>query len=496
MGNTCYIAAIELSSSKITGVVGIETTEGMRILATASVPVDGFISKGIVRNVDKTSGAINDIINMLETDLHNAVQENISIKKAYVSFAGLSVHSIKSKVCRDFGKYVKITQEVIDEMECENLETFQTPNGYKRLQVDPLEYKLDGNVDYNPIGAYTQAIECNYLNIVMKEQFYTQLCDSFAQARIEIEDSFCAAHFDADILLSKDLRRNGCALVNIGAETTTISIYNNDKPKMLTVLPLGSNNITRDLTAELIPFAQAEETKFIRGYKSTGTENNEISNETVDKVIYARMGEILKNVLYQIEESGENIHHVVFTGGGSKLKNIKLLVEEFMPSYRTDIKPEPQFNLISESGVNVFGVITTALYGLLKQGKANCCEETLTVAQQDALQKGVLFFDETEETKPQEDEKVIEEQGNDKAAEEERRKAEEEERRRKEEERKAKEEEEKRRKEAEDKKKAKKQKGGGWKIGSLFQEWLTNVTSDPEDENNKEETEAKEDNDQ
>ncbi len=410
MGNTCYIAAIELSSSKITGVVGIETTEGMRILATASVPVDGFISKGIVRNVDKTSGAINDIINMLETDLHNAVQENISIKKAYVSFAGLSVHSIKSKVCRDFGKYVKITQEVIDEMECENLETFQTPNGYKRLQVDPLEYKLDGNVDYNPIGAYTQAIECNYLNIVMKEQFYTQLCDSFAQARIEIEDSFCAAHFDADILLSKDLRRNGCALVNIGAETTTISIYNNDKPKMLTVLPLGSNNITRDLTAELIPFAQAEETKFIRGYKSTGTENNEISNETVDKVIYARMGEILKNVLYQIEESGENIHHVVFTGGGSKLKNIKLLVEEFMPSYSTDIKPEPQFNLISESGVNVFGVITTALYGLLKQGKANCCEETLTVAQQDALQKGVLIFDDEAEETPVQTEEVIKEE--------------------------------------------------------------------------------------
>ena len=409
MGNTCYIAAIELSSSKITGVVGIETTEGMRILATASVPVDGFISKGIVRNVDKTSGAINDIINMLETDLHNAVQENISIKKAYVSFAGLSVHSIKSKVCRDFGKYVKITQEVIDEMECENLETFQTPNGYKRLQVDPLEYKLDGNVDYNPIGAYTQAIECNYLNIVLKEQFYTQLCDSFAQARIEIEDSFCAAHFDADILLSKDLRRNGCALVNIGAETTTISIYNNDKPKMLTVLPLGSNNITRDLTAELIPFAQAEETKFIRGYKSTGTENNEISNETVDKVIYARMGEILKNVLYQIEESGENIHHVVFTGGGSKLKNVKLLLEEFMPSYSTDIKPEPQFNLISESGVNVFGVITTALYGLLKQGKANCCEETLTVAQQDALQKGVLIFDDEAEETPVQTEEVIKE---------------------------------------------------------------------------------------
>ena len=137
MGNTCYIVAIELSSSKITGVVGIETTEGMRILATASVRVDGFISKGIVRNVDKASQAINDIINRLESDLINATGESIAIKKAYITFAGLSVHSIKSNVSRDFGKYIKITQDVIDGMECDNLETFQTPDGYKRLQVEP-----------------------------------------------------------------------------------------------------------------------------------------------------------------------------------------------------------------------------------------------------------------------------------------------------------------------------------------------------------------------
>ena len=401
MGNTCYIVAIELSSSKITGVVGVETTEGMRILATASVRVDGFISKGIVRNVDKASEAINDIINMLETDLHNATQKDITIKKAYISYAGLSVHSIKSKVTRDFGKYIKITQDIIDDMYCENKSTFQVPAGYKELQVDPQEYRLDGNVDYNPIGAPTQSIECNYLNIVMKEQFRTQLCDSFAQAGIEIEDGFCAAHFDADILLSKDQRRNGCALVNIGAETTTISIYSNDRPKMLTVLPLGSNNITRDLTAELISFEQAEEIKFIQGYKSTGNNCDGINCETVNNVIYARMGEILKNVRYQIEESGEIVNHVVFTGGGSKLKNLKELLEEFLPNFSTEIKPEPQFNLISESGVNVYGVITTALYGLLKQGKENCCEDVLqTAAQQTAIKNGVLFFtDETETEK-------------------------------------------------------------------------------------------------
>ena len=479
MGNTYYIVAIELSSSKISGAVGIETTEGIRILATASTPVDGFISKGIVRNVDKTSETINNIVNILENDLRKATQKDITIKKAYITFAGLSVHSIKSKVSRDFGKYIKITQEVIDDMECENQDTFLAPDGYKRLQVDPQEYRLEGNIDYNPIGAPTQSIECNYLNIVMKEQFYTQLCDSFAQAGIEIEDSFCAAHFDAEILLTKDQRRNGCALVNIGAETTTISIYNNDKPKKLIVLPLGSNNITRDLTAELISFAQAEEIKFIRGYKSTGSDNDGIDNETVSKVIYARMGEILNNVRHQIEESGEMVRHIVFTGGGSKLKNLKELLEEFLPNFSTDIKPEPQFNLISESGVNVYGVITTALYGLLKQGKENCCEDTYTEAQKAAITNGeLLFTEETEVPKPQEEEL-------DNSEEEERRAKEEEERIKREEAAK-KEREERERKERQDKaKKIKEPKRP--LFGSLFdkvKDWAINATSEDENENN------------
>ena len=478
MGNTYYIVAIEVSSSKISGAVGIETTEGMRILATASTPVDGFISKGIVRNVDKTSEAINSIVIMLENDLSKAAKEDIVIKKAYISFAGLSMHSIKSKVTRDFGNYIKITPEIINGMADENREAFKVPDGYKRLQVDTQEYKFEGNIDFNPIGAPTQHIECNYLNIVMKEQFYAQLCESFAQANIEIEESCCAANLDADILLSKDLRRNGCALVNIGAETTTISIYSNDRPKMLTVLPLGSNNITRDLTAERISLDKADVIKFTRGYKFAGNDNDGIDNETVNNIIYARVGEILKNIRYQIEESGERVHHIVFTGGGSKLKNLALLFEEFLPGYSTEIKPEPQFNIVSESGVNVHGVITTALYGLLKQGKSNCCETIMPAA----LEDGVIFSQTEMEGKDEKPAIEIPAEDEKKKEEEERKNAEEEERIRKEQEKKAKE-EEKRKREEERKRKQKEQRNNIF--GSLFdaaKTWVTNATS--EDENN------------
>ena len=245
---------------------------------------------------------------------------------------------------------------------------------------------------------------------------------------------------------------------------------------MLTVLPLGSNNVTRDLTAELISFAQAEEIKFIRGYKSTGNESDGVDNETVSKVIYARMGEILKNVRYQIEESGERVHHIVFTGGGSKLKNLKELLDEFLPNFSTEIKPEPQLNIISESGVNVYGVITTALCGLLKQGKINCCEAAMPAAQEN----GEIFSQKEMEGK---EKPTVEEPAEDKVE-----KEEEERTRKEQEERKAKEEEDKRRKE-ERKRKQKEQRANIF--GSLFdaaKEWISNATS--EDEN------AKENNDQ
>lgn len=377
MGKNYYIVAIELSSSKVSGAVGIETTEGIKILATASRIVDGFISKGIVRNVDKTSEAITGIINMLDPQL-----KDVEIKKAYISFAGLSVHSIKSKVSKGFGQYTKITKEIIDSLECENEATFVAPEGYIRILSNTQEYRLDGNIEQNPIGVPASSIECNYLNIVMKEQFYKQLEESFTQAQISIADSLSAARLDADIMLSNDQRRNGCALVNIGSDTTTISIYNNDKPRMLTVLPLGSNNITRDIATENISLANAEEIKIIRGYKSAGNDNEHINSDKLDSIIYARMGEILQNVRYKLEESGERVHYIIFTGGGSKLKNLSLLLEEFLPNFKTEIKPEPRFNLISENGINVDGVINTVLYGLLKQGKENCCEEIMPAAQQ------------------------------------------------------------------------------------------------------------------
>lgn len=395
MIRTDYITAIEISSSKISGTVGVNTYEGIKILAAASIPVEGFVSKGVVRNVDETSNALNRIINSLEEKL-----DNVAIKRAYISLAGLTMQSIKSKVVREFDCYTKITQDIINGMVEENDNSFNTPQGYRRVEAISQEYKLDGKPDKNPVGAPTRHIEGNYLNIIVKEQFLDQLNDCFRQAEIDIEDSFCAARMDADIILPADARRNGCALVNIGADTTTIVIYKNDMMRKLVVVPLGSNNITMDLCSLQISKNEAEGIKITHGYKPANGDICSVDSDTVNNVIGARMNEILQNVKYQIEESNENVVHIIFTGGGSKLKNFELLLDEYIPNYRCNIVSEPKFSLISSNGVNLNGIFSTALYSLLKLGSVNCCEELKPATYTPPVEQKLEFLENDE---PQEE---------------------------------------------------------------------------------------------
>lgn len=372
-----YIAAIEIGSSKISGAIGIQTYSGTKIMAYASEPVNGFIAKGVVRNVDETGNCLTSLINRLETQMNN-----ITVEKAYIAFGGLSMHSIKSTVTRDFDEYTKITQATIDEMALENDAVFTVPEGYQKVQVVALEYKLNGDKNIMPIGVPTKHIECNYLNIIVREQYMRQLQDSFNMANIKITDSFNAARIDAETILSEEETINGTALVNIGAETTTIAIYTNKLLRKLNVIPLGSSNITKDLCAEQMSPAEAEQIKIFKGYNPEADDNGDKQGQTVNMIISARMAEILQNVKYQIETSGENVGNIVFTGGGSNLKGICNIIDDNIPNFKIRIATDCKFCIDSDENLELTtGAITPTLYGLLSRGKENCCKEETVVEQ-------------------------------------------------------------------------------------------------------------------
>ena len=117
MATTDFIAAIELSSSKISGIAGKKNSDGsIQVLAYAREDASSFIHKGVIYNIDKTAQALTSITNKLENQLNN------SIAKVYVGIGGQSLRTVKNAVSRTLDEEGIISQELVDSICDENLE--------------------------------------------------------------------------------------------------------------------------------------------------------------------------------------------------------------------------------------------------------------------------------------------------------------------------------------------------------------------------------------
>lgn len=218
MATTEFIAAIELSSSKISGIAGKKNSDGsIQVLAYAREDASSFIHKGVIYNIDKTALALTSIINKLESQLNN------SIAKVYVGIGGQSLRTVKNAVSRVLEEEGIISQELVDAISDENLEVPLMDMSV--LDVAPQEYKIDNNLQADPVGVAGKRITGNFLNIVARASLKKNLEHSFEQAKVEIADLLIAPIALANAVLTESEMRSGCALVDFGADTTTVSVY-------------------------------------------------------------------------------------------------------------------------------------------------------------------------------------------------------------------------------------------------------------------------------
>ena len=115
MATKDFIAAIELSSSKIAGIAGKKNYDGsLQVQAYAQEDAATFIRKGLIYNVDVAANALTSIINKLQNQLGS------KIAKVYVGVGGQSMHTVKNCISRTLNEGDKISQELIDELYKEN----------------------------------------------------------------------------------------------------------------------------------------------------------------------------------------------------------------------------------------------------------------------------------------------------------------------------------------------------------------------------------------
>ena len=453
MATTEFIAAIELGSSKVTGIAGRKNSDGsMQVLAYAKEDSSSFIRKGIIYNLDKTAQSLTSIINKLEGDLKN------SIAKVYVGIGGQSLRTVRNVVSRDLNEETIISQELVDAICDENLEIPLVDMDI--LDVAPQEYKIGNNLQADPVGVAGSHIEGRFLNIVARASIKKNLERCFEQAKIEIADLLISPLVTANAVLSESERRSGCALIDFGADTTTISVYKNNILRFLTVLPLGGNSITRDITSMQMEEEEAERLKITFGNVMYEEEESEeaatcqledgsrtVELQALNNIIEARAEEIITNVWNQIQLSGHDdklLSGIIITGGAANLKNLDTMLRKRSKiekirtarSIRNTIQTDS--DLIKKDGTQ------NTLFGLLFEGKENCClVETRPVTHsQPVITEPVNMFEEDEALKEQEA-----------AAREAKKKKDEEDKRRRDEDRRRKEEEKRKKEEARKKKK-------------------------------------------
>ena len=381
MAATDFIVAIELGSSKITGIAGKKHADGsIQVLALASENSSDFIRKGVIYNLDKTAQSLTSIIKKLESTL------KASIGKVYVGIGGQSLRTIRNTEVRHLEEETKISQELIDSIMDSNREVPIIDQ--EILEVAPQEYKVGINLLADPVGVPSDHIEGRFLNIIARSSVKQNIDKCFKQAGIEIADYIISPLALANAVLTNSEKRSGCMFIDFGADTTTVSVYKNNILRHLAVIPLGGSNITKDICSQQIEEEDAEELKKKYGNayadKSEDGDDNptysldgkcSIESHLLEDIVEARIDEILANVWNQIVLSGYEdklLAGAIITGGAANLKNME---EAF--SNRTKIE---KVRMAKESQLSLKGGMVelkkdgtcNTIIALLGAGKENC----------------------------------------------------------------------------------------------------------------------------
>lgn len=382
MAYTDFIAAIDLGSSHMVGMVGTKGPSGaLSIIAYEVENSATCIRRGCVYNVEETASKIKRLILKLENKLHGT-----RIGKVYVGIGGQSVRTIDHTVPKILGTDGVVTEEMIDSLyqEC----CHYHPDMLDVLAAVSPTYFLDGKPEPNPVGIPCTRMEAQYKLVVGRPSLKRYVTNSIAdRAKIEIADIIVSPLALADVVLTENEKDLGCALIGFGAGVTTLTVYKGGKLVNLSVIPFGGNLITKDITSLHLVEAEAERVKLTYGSALMDKDNDltiqvssadgmglrEIKLEDLNNIVESRMKEILENVYARLEATGLMNSlgaGIVITGGGAALKNLPEVISDRL---KMEVRYSSVRKGIIESGEMIANNPEYAVaVGLLMKGTANC----------------------------------------------------------------------------------------------------------------------------
>jgi len=300
-----------------------------------------------------------DVSKSLEKAVKQAERSSgVRIKKAYLSIGGASLEGTNS-IGQSFA--TKGDSEITDldvQKAINSAENnAQLPNR-KIIHTIPIQYKIDGQkVLGRPQGIKGKKLEIEVLFITYLKQHLDDLIRAVEDAGVEIEDIVAAPIAASIVTLTKSQKIAGCVLANMGSETVSIIVYENNIPISLEIFPVGSTNITNDIALGFkVSLEEAEKIKI-------GTIANTYPKKKLEEIMVNRLAgifDLIQAHLKKIKRNGLLPAGIILTGGGSGITTIEDLARAYL-KLPSKIAP---INFISNVNSKIKDSTWTVAYGL------------------------------------------------------------------------------------------------------------------------------------
>ncbi|MBU1045782.1 cell division protein FtsA [Patescibacteria group bacterium] len=333
------VSALDIGSGYIKGMVAQRKREGEKVavLSIASVLSDGM-KRGVVIDADVVSDKINHVL----TKLNNEVRPH-RIKDVFINIGGAHIISEHGHgavaISRADQRVSPDDMDRVTEEAKTNILANLTSN-QEILDTFPKEFIVDSEAGLKDVvGMKGIKLEVNALAVCAFSPYLNKLVEAVMAAGVErIAEVIPSPLASARALLTPQQKELGTALIDIGAETTGLAVFEDRNLIHLAVLPVGSAHITRDIAIALqadINVAEEIKSKFGSYIFQNKTKKEKISINKEEEFVFdtkkmikagrARVTEIFDLINKELKKIGKQKAlpaGVILAGGGAKLPGI------------------------------------------------------------------------------------------------------------------------------------------------------------------------------
>ncbi len=331
------ITGLDLGSSSIRVVVGQNLpseggTPQLHIMGAITVPADG-IHKGSISSIEDAVSSISKALERAER------MTGVALNSAWVSIAGQQILVQESRGVIGVAKPDGEIQEEDIERAIEAARTVATPSNYEILHVIPKSFTVDGQQGIkDPVGMNGIRLEVDAVIIQTLTSQIKNVTKSIYRTGLDIDDLVFSPLAASEAVITNRQKELGVCLVDIGASTSTMVVYEEGDILHTAVLPFGGDHFTNDIAIGLRTSLEIAETiKRELGHcvpnhvvskddyllSDFGSqEHDAFKQKFVAQICEARAEELFEAVdaeLRKVDRSGMLPVGVVLTGGGMKL---------------------------------------------------------------------------------------------------------------------------------------------------------------------------------